>query len=347
MNAPLPAAVGSLSYPWPDAPLPGVAREVAAGIWWLRMPLPFALNHVNLWLCEDRDGWVQIDTGLGDAATRTVWERHFSTTFDGRPLIRVIATHYHPDHFGNAGWLAARWQCPVAMPEAEYLTAHAVSEDRAGYGIDATCALFRAHGLADDRLDALAARGNAYRRGVPQLPLAHQRLLAGDELEIGGRRWRVIPGHGHSPEHAALHCVDLGVLISGDMLLPQISTNVSVWSVEPEGDPVQRFLASLDRFDELPPETLVLPSHGLPFVGIPIRTGMLRAHHSARLAEVEDAAGKPISAAETLPVLFRRQLDTHQVLFAMGETIAHLNHLWLAGRLERSAPDGIYHFSRP
>ena len=347
MNAPLPAAVGSLSYPWPDAPLPAEAREVAAGIKWLRMPLPFALNHVNLWLCEDHDGWVQIDTGLGDATTRALWERHFNTTLDGRPLRRVVATHYHPDHFGNAAWLADRWQCPVAMPEAEYLTAHAVAEDRAGYGMAATCALFRAHGLSGERLDALEARGNAYRRGVPQLPASHQRLLAGEDIAIDGRRWRVIPGYGHSPEHAALYCADLGVLISGDMLLPQISTNVSVWSAEPEADPVQRFVASLDRFDELPPKTLVLPSHGLPFVGIALRTTVLRSHHAARLAELEAAATKPVTAAEALPVLFRRPLDTQQVLFAMGEAIAHLNHLWRAGRLQRRVADGIYRFSRP
>ena len=346
MNASLPVAVGSLSYPWAEAPVAGAAREVAAGIRWLRMPLPFALNHVNLWLLEDRDGWVQIDTGVGDAATRALWEHHFAGTFGRRPLVRVIATHYHPDHLGNAAWLAERWRCPVAMPEAEYLTAHAVAEDRAGYGREATCALFRAHGLADVRLDAFAARGNTYRRLVPQLPLVHQRLLADEEVEIGRRRWRVIPGYGHSPEHAALYCADSAVLISGDMLLPQISTNVSVWSVEPEADPVHRFLASLDRFDALPPETLVLPSHGLPFRAIPVRTGMLRAHHAARLAELEAAAAKPVTAADAVPVLFRRPLDNQQMMFAMGEAIAHLNYLWHAGRLERRAADGIYHFSR-
>jgi glyoxylase-like metal-dependent hydrolase (beta-lactamase superfamily II) len=346
MNALLPAAASSLSYPWSDAPAAGLARDVAPGIHWIRMPLPFALNHVNLWLCEDDGGWAQIDTGLGDSATRTLWERHFSDTFGGRPLVRVIATHYHPDHFGNAAWLAQRWGCSVAMPEAEYLTAHAVADARAGYGIDATCELFRLHGLPGERLEALTGRGNTYRRGVPELPVAHQRLLAGDEIAIGAKRWRVIAGHGHSPEHAALYCAELGVLVSGDMLLPQISTNVSVWPVEPEGDPLRRFLASLDRLDELPPDTLVLPSHGLPFIGVPLRTAMLRAHHAARLADVEDAAIQPITAAEALPVLFRRPLDTQQVLFAMGEAIAHLNHLWRAGRLQRALVDGIYRFSR-
>jgi glyoxylase-like metal-dependent hydrolase (beta-lactamase superfamily II) len=346
MNASLPAAVTSLTYPWPEAPAPGEAREVVSGVWWLRMPLPFALDHVNLWLCRDRDGWVQIDTGLGDPATRSLWQHHFRATLQGRPLNCVVATHYHPDHFGNAAWLAERWRCPVRMTESEYLTAHAVAEDRAGYGTGATCRLFASHGLAEEHLAALAARGNAYSRGVPELPLSHERILGGDEIFIGAKRWRAIPGHGHSPEHAALHCPEANVLISGDMLLPKISTNVSVWPVEPDGDPLRRFLDSLARFEALPPETLALPSHGLPFVGIRARVRALREHHAARLAELEHAAaGNALTAAAALPVLFRRTLDVQQRLFAMGEAIAHLNHLWHAGRLERSSADGIYHFS--
>jgi glyoxylase-like metal-dependent hydrolase (beta-lactamase superfamily II) len=349
MNASLPAAViTALSYPWSKAPAPGHVREVAAGLSWLRMPLPFALDHINLWLCADGDGWVQIDTGLGDAATRALWQEHFGASFKGRPLHRIIATHYHPDHLGNAAWLASRWQCPVMMSEAEYLTAHAVADERAGYGIEATCELFRAHGLAPEHVAALAARGNAYARGVPERPLGHERLLAGDEIAIGRHRWRVIAGHGHSPEHASLYCPDLSVLISGDMLLPKISTNVSVWPIEAEGDPLRRFLASLERFEALPPQTLVLPSHGLPFTGIPARVSALREHHEARLRELEvAAAGVPVTAAAVLPVLFRRELDPQQRFFAMGEAIAHLNHLWHAGRLERVRVGGIYYFSRP
>ena len=348
MNASLPAAITSLSFPWLAPPAAGLAREVAPGVWWLRMPLPFALDHVNLWLCADGDGWVQIDTGLGDPATRSLWQHHFTATLQGRPLNRVVATHYHPDHLGNAAWLAQTWQCSVAMPEAEYLTAHAVADDRAGYGVDATCQLFRRHGLAPEHAAALLARGNAYARGVPERPLGHERLLAGDEITIGAHSWRVIAGHGHSPEHASLYCASLGVLISGDMLLPRISTNVSVWPIEPDGDPLQRFLASLDRFEELPPETLVLPSHGLPFTGIVARVAALRAHHAARLGEIETAAQEaPVTATTVLPVLFRRELDVQQRFFAMGEAIGHLNHLWHAGRLERAPADGILHFSRP
>jgi glyoxylase-like metal-dependent hydrolase (beta-lactamase superfamily II) len=348
MSAPLAAAHESpLRYRWLEPPPPGAAVDVAPGVKWLRMPLPFALDHINLWLLAETDGWTPVDCGYGDAVTRALWERHFSATLAGKPIGRVIATHYHPDHLGNAAWLAARWACAVAMPQAEYLTAHAAADDRAGYGAGATSALFRQHGLADEHIVAPEARGNPYRRGVPELPFSYQRLLAGDEVAIGSHRWRVIPGYGHSPEHAALYCAALDVLVSGDMLLPKISTNVSVWPVEPDGVPLSGFLASLDAFTALPPATLVLPSHGLPFVGIHARVEQLRAHHAARLAELEAAASQPVTAAEIVPVLFRRPLDLQQRFFAMGEAIAHLNYLWHAGRLVRSSRHGVLRFGRP
>jgi glyoxylase-like metal-dependent hydrolase (beta-lactamase superfamily II) len=309
------------------------------------MPLPFALDHINLWLLADADGWTQVDCGYGDAATRALWQQHFASTLAARPITRVIATHYHPDHLGNAAWLAARWDCPVVMAQAEYLTAHAINDERAGYGIAATAALFRAHGLAAEHITALQGRGNAYKRGVPELPLRHARLANDGEIAIGSRRWRVITGYGHSPEHASLHCAEAGVLISGDMLLPKISTNVSVWPIEPDGDPLGLFLASLERLAELPPDTLVLPSHGLPFVGIRERIEQLRMHHDARLAELAGAASRPVTAAEVVPVLFRRELDLQQRFFAMGEAIAHLNHLWRHARVTRLlAADGGVRF---
>jgi len=347
MNAALPAL---LDYAAGAPPAPGTVIEIAPCVLWLRMPLPFALDHINLWLLADADdGCTLIDCGIGDAATRALWERHFATTLARRPVKRIVATHCHPDHVGNAAWLAARFGAPVAMTHAEYLTAHAMAGQHSGYGVDATISLFGRHGMAAAELAALASRGNGYRRGVPELPDAFDRLLDGDTRRMGRASWQVVEGHGHSPEHAAFYSAERGVLISGDMLLPKISTNVSVWAVEPDGDPLARFLDSLAAYEALPPDTLVLPSHGLPFRGIPLRVAQLRAHHDARLGELDAAvraAAAPLSAADLIPVLFPRELDLQQRFFAMGETIAHLNFLWHAALLDRRvAADGTIRFA--
>ena len=335
MSAPLLAV---LDHPHAAAPAAGEALEVAPGVLWLRMPLPFALDHINLWLLREAEGFALVDCGYGDDATRALWERHFAGTMAGAPIVRILATHYHPDHLGNGAWLAARFDAPIAMTQAEFLAAHAIHTETATYSPADMCELFRRHGMSPAHVAELAGRGNRYRRGVPELPRVFERMLAGDRVVAGGRRWQVIPGFGHSPEHAALYDAKDGVLISGDMLLPRITTNVAVWPAEPDGDPLERFLRSLDAFDTLPSDTLVLPSHGLPFRGVPLRIAALRAHHAARLAELAAAiqhAGAPQAAVDVLPVLFRRPLDLQQRFFAMGEAIAHMNHLWRAGRLER------------
>jgi glyoxylase-like metal-dependent hydrolase (beta-lactamase superfamily II) len=346
MSAALPAV---LDYPVRTPPAPGECVEIAPRILWLRMPLPFALDHINLWLIADDDGCTLVDCGFGDAATRALWERHFATTLAARPIRRIIATHCHPDHVGNAEWLSERFAAPVAMTAAEYLTAHAIAGEHSGYSPRATLDLFRRHGMGAAEQETLAGRGNGYRRGVPELPLTFDRMQDADTRQAGGTRWRIIEGHGHSPEHASLFSPERAVLISGDMLLPRISTNVSVWAVEPDGDPLARFLASLTAYEALPASTLVLPSHGLPFRGAALRVAELRAHHQTRLGELDDAiraSDSPRSAADLVPVLFRRELDLHQRFFAMGEAIAHLNHLWHAKRLDRHvAADGTLQFA--
>jgi len=346
MNAPVQP---QLDYPFPAPPAPGLACPVAPGVLWIRMPLPFALDHINLWLLAEHDGWTLVDCGYGDTTTRALWEAHFAQTLGGRPITRIIATHFHPDHLGNAAWLMARFGCPVLMTPAEFLTAHAVLEQRTAYSQADVCALFAAHGMAPDLVAALAARGNNYRRGVPEVPRRFESMLHGDDLIAGGSSWQVICGHGHSPEHASLHSAARGLLISGDMLLPRISTNVSTAPAEPDGDPLARFLDSIAASAALPPDTLVLPSHGLPFRGIALRVAQLQTHHADRLAELEAAvraAASPVGASEILPVLFRRELDLQQRFFAMGEAIAHLNHLWHRNRIERTvAADGAVRFA--
>lgn len=330
-------------------PAPGRAIEVAPGVWWLRMPLPFALDHVNLWLLRDGGDVTLVDCGYGDVVTRELWKRHFDTTLAGARVTRVVATHCHPDHLGNAEWLASHFGCTVTMTLAEFMAAHAMIAGGAGLGSADVGGLFARHGMSGEHLAELAARGNQYHRGVPEAPHTFERIVGGDELALGGRTWRVVAGYGHSPEHAALACIDAALLISGDMLLPRISTNVSVWPGEPEADPVSRFLGSLARFEALPAHTLVLPSHGVPFRGIAERVAALRNHHALRLDELFTAlaaAPAPQSAEDVIPVLFKRKLDLQQRFFAMGEAIAHLNHLWRGGRAQRVvAADGAIRYA--
>ncbi len=338
-----------LDYAVTEPPPPGTAMRVAPSILWLRMPLPFALDHINLWLVDGADGWTLVDTGYGDAPTRAIWERHFAQTLAGKPVVRIVATHCHPDHLGNAAWLATRFDCPVTMTHGEFMTAHAICDERASHAPADNLELFRRHGMAQADLATLAARGNQYRHGVPALPPVFERIAHDDRVALGDGDFRVIAGYGHSNEHASLHCAESRVLISGDMLLPRISTNVSVWPYDPDGDPLARFLHSLAAFEALPADTLVLPSHGLPFRGIAPRIAQLREHHAARLEELEAAiaaAPAPVSAADVVPVLFRRTLDAQQRFFAMGEALAHLNHLWRRGRIRRlRSADGSCRFA--
>jgi glyoxylase-like metal-dependent hydrolase (beta-lactamase superfamily II) len=307
------------------------------------MPLPFALDHINLWLLDDGDERVIVDSGYGSDDTRSAWTALLDA--DPRPVTRVIVTHHHPDHLGLATWLATRDGASIHMSLGEYLAGHAIWHQLPGYCITDMVAQFRTHGLDETRATALAARGNAYRRGIPELPSRYERLRHGSTLSIGGRQWRVIVGYGHAPEHVSLYCAELGVLISGDMLLPRISTNVSVYAATPHDDALGYFLDSIQELCDLPDDTLVLPSHGKPFKGIRSRVEQLAAHHRERCAALQAECGTARTAGDLLATLFPRELDTHQVMFAMGEAIAHLNYLEKRGALRRElGTDGLARF---
>jgi glyoxylase-like metal-dependent hydrolase (beta-lactamase superfamily II) len=340
-----------LEYPWAAPPAGGETLEVAPGLHWARMPLPFALDHINLWLLEDEasgePAWALVDCGIGDDVTRGLWERIFTTRVAGRPVTRLIVTHHHPDHAGLAAWLTERTGAQMWMPQAEYFAAHAMRDGSSGFAFDRVVAMFERNGLAGERLTLMQQRRSNYRNRVPAFPSDYRRLMDGEVLRIGRRDWKIIMGYGHAPEHAALHCEEAGVLISGDMVLPRISTNVSVWANEPEGNPLALFLNSLSRYAELPASTLTLPSHGLPFRGLRERIAQLKEHHRQRLDELHEACESPKSAADVLDTLFRRKLDTHQLFFAMGEAMAHLHLLEREGRLARSVDaDGVVRYAR-
>lgn len=310
------------------------------------MPLPFALDHINVWLLRDGAGWTIVDSGFGIDVTKNLWEQVFGEYLAGRPVTRVIVTHLHPDHIGLAGWLADRFSAEVWMTSAEFASAH-LHWNTVGALHDKVVDLYRQHGLDETRLASIAGRGAMYRRSIPALPATFRRIADGESIAIDGRAWRVIIGRGHSPEHASLYCESLGVLISGDMVLPKITTNVSVVPYEPEGNPLGMFLESLKRFVTLPHDTLVLPSHGLVFYGVRERLEDLTHHHEERFDLIADACRTPQSATALLGQLFKRQLDAHQLSFAMGEAIAHLNYLMYEKRVERlEDAGGIYRFAR-
>lgn len=323
-------------------PAPGTMVRAAPGVHWVRMPLPFALDHVNLWLIEDGDGWTMVDTGLGNDETLANWRAVLAGPAGGRPVKRILATHFHPDHLGLAGRLVRETGAEFWMTRNEWLTGRMLSlaGDEAGA---LQAAFFHSHGLPPDKAEAHAAHGNTYRHRAPGIPPTYRRLRGGDVLEIGGRHWQVIVGEGHSPEQACLYCQETRVLISGDQVLPTISPNVSVQWFEPEADPLSAFLSSNRRLAQLPEGTRILPSHGRIFSELHRRLASLERHHASRLAALTGAcAHAPRSAYDLFDVMFRRELDDHQTAFAMGEALAHLIHLERDGRLERvRGGDGV------
>ena len=346
-----------LTYPLGDTlPELGHTIEVAPGARWLRMALPFALDHINLWLLRDeiegRQGWTIVDCGISNEGTRAAWEQVFANELDGLPVLRVIVTHLHPDHVGLASWLTKKWssadtECRLWMSATDFNAARMASSATAGTGV-ISAPFAAAHGITDaDTLEKLRGRSGHYANLVPEVPERYRRLIAGDVLRIGGHDWTCHVGYGHAPEHISLHAASLGVLISGDMVLPRISTNVGVSESEPEGNPLLRYLDSVERMRALPADTLVLPSHGKPFRGLHTRIDQLKSHHEERFDEVMQACAEaPQSAADLLPVLFKRKLDLHQTTFALGESIAHVNALWHAGKLVRHVDgSGVHRFS--
>lgn len=347
-----------LHYPLGDLlPEPGTTHEVLPGVRWIRMALPFALNHINLWLLRDSidgvEGWSVVDCCIARPESKAQWEQIFATQLEGLPILRVIVTHMHPDHIGLASWLCERWNAPLWISATDYHVARMLTGPNASdnlAGGEEAARFFISHGVTDpEAIAKLRARTSYYRDMVPGVPRSFVRMLDGDMVRIGGRDWRCIAGYGHAPEHIALYCDALHALIGGDMMLPRISTNVSVHAGEPEANPLRLFLDSIERFLALPEDTLGLPSHGKPFTGVHRRVGQLQEHHRDRLAEMLIACtGRPHTAAEALPIMFKRELDLHQMTFAMGETVAHLHLLWLAGQLRRTVDaQGVYRFGAP
>ncbi len=344
---PMDAEPAILEYPFDFAPLHGTTWEVAPGVFWLQMPLPMSLNHINLYLLADGDAWVIVDTGLKGEETRGYWQQIFDNHMDGKPVSRVICTHLHPDHTGQAGFITQHWQAKLLMSHAEYYQARVMNSMMRDGSSWYTIEYFVKAGLDRSFLEQMKGSRDKFmpeQEDIP-FPSSFDRLKEGDKLRIGDHVWQIITGTGHSPEHVCLYNEKLRLLISGDQVLPVITSNVSVFPTEPEADPMTGWLESLAKFKtSLPNDLLVLPAHNAPFYGLHQRLDELIEHHEDRMLLLEESCTQPHTALQLLPVLFKRALEGQSQFMALGECIAHLHCLMERNKIERRVENGVYNY---
>ena len=327
---------------FPDA---GSWQEVATDVFWLRMPLPISLDHINLWLLRDLDGWVIVDTGMHHDVCKDVWKKVERDLFKGAPVKKVIVTHMHPDHVGMAGWLTRRYQCDLWISQLELLTCYRLVSDMGKKAPAVALQFYRECGHSKEFIDVYRDRFGMYGRAISELPDNYCRLLDHQQLIINDRSWFAFGTSGHSPEHISLHCPELKVLIAGDQLIPRISSNVSVHALEPQADPLQDWLESNEKIiSDLPADLLVLPAHQEPFTGIHDRAQHLIDSHGRSLDRLFKHLDQPRRIVDCFSVLFKRPIKSNDMsaFLATGETRAHLNWLKLRNKItERRDDDGV------
>ena len=339
-----PASAPPLIFPHLAPPGPAATIEVAPGILWARLALPFRLDHVNIYFIDDGEGWTLIDTGLGDKATQAAWQPLIDGLLRERPLTRIIATHFHPDHVGAAGFLLQHFDVPLYMSATEYLQSLNIYLDPGALEAEHYRRFYLDHGLDMETTRRVVTSGHAYLKLTSGLPPTYHRVVAGDVLRIGGRKFDVLTGGGHSPEEVMLVCRADNLFFAADQVLAKISPNVSVVAVDPEGDPLGYYLRSLHVLRrDIPDDVLVLPGHNLPFYGLHTRVAELIGHHHARCDRILQACrAAPKSAAELIPFVFARKLDPHQMGFAFSEVLAHVNYMLRQSALKPIASaDGV------
>ena len=330
-----------LSFIVDEAPHTGSATEVAEGVFWLRFPLPMkGLDHINLWALKDGDGWVVVDTGIGNRESKIIWEKHFAELMGGRPVNRVICTHLHPDHTGLAGWMCKKFGAPLLMTRGEYFLCRLMAADTGKVAPRDGINYYRKAGFSPEQIELYKMRFGGFGKAITPLPHSYDRLVEGETGRVNGRQWRVIIGSGHSPEHACLYCPELNICLTGDQLLPNISSNVSVWPTEPESNPLEDWINSCKHLKaSLPEDVLIGPAHGLPFRGAHRRLDKLVEHHEKALDRLLEHCEQPRRATEVYSALFRREINDRNRILAVGESIAHLNCLKGRGLVSRRLND--------
>ena len=337
----------AIRYPFDAPPEHGASIEVAEGVHWMRLPLPMTLDHVNCYALDDGDGWTVVDTGFDTRKSRGIWESLLNGPLKGKPVARVLVTHHHPDHIGLAGWFQESG-AELITTRTAWLFARMLSLDVQEVASDQAVTFWQQAGMRPDLLEARKTdRPFNFADVIAPLPLGFTRIKQGDELTIGGRRWRVHSGNGHAPEHATLWSLDDNLVIGGDQLLPSISPNLGVYPTEPEADPVAEWLESCKYFQSLAENHhLVLPGHKLPFTGLPFRLEQLIDNHRSALARLEEFLQIPHTATDCFKTLFKRDIGEGEYGLALVEAMSHCLHLWHQGRVKRTLrTDGAYEWT--
>lgn len=331
--------------PFPDAPAPGEVTQVAPGVLWARMPLPMALDHVNIYVLDDGPGWTVVDTGFDTRTTRAAWAALLEGPLADKPVTRVIGTHHHPDHIGLAGWFQTVHGAELWMTRTAWLMARMLHLDEQPEPTPQALAFWRAFGM-DEAIFAQRATERPFNfcDVVAPLPQGFHRIRQDDVIRSAGRDWDVVIGHGHAPAHAVFLSRDDNLILGGDQLLPSISANLGVYPTEPGADPVADWLDSCARLQPLArADHLVLPGHKLPFTGLALRLVQMIDNHHHALTRLRAHLRTPRRGGECFPPLFRRGIGADTYGLAMAETIAHLNHLYLRGEITRSmGADGAW-----
>ncbi len=341
------APPAGVRHPFEQPPAPGEAIEVAPGVLWARMPLPMRLDHVNVYALDDGDAWTVVDTGFRGKAAREAWEALIDGPLSGKPIARVVATHHHPDHIGMAGWLMRRCGARLVTTRTAFLYARMLQLDHHDLPPEENIRHMRRSGAPAEVIERYRSSAPFnFSKSVEPIPIGFERIAEGDRIDMGGRRWTVRIGNGHAPEHATFWSEDDDLVLTGDQIIPGISSNLSVFAMEPEADPVGDWLESCERLRRYARERhFGLPGHKLPFTGLPTRLMQLIENHHGALDRLRPHLSEPRSAAECFLPIFKREIEGEVYGLALSEAVAHLSHLHKTGEAERElGADGVLRY---
>lgn len=314
------------------------------GIYQVRLPLPFRLNHINSYAIKGREGWWLVDTGLNTELNRQVWQQFMTQEgISHRDIRAIYITHAHPDHFGAAGWLQGLTSAPVFISDVDEAAIQRIWQGKDQKMVDAVSEMFNSNGMPTLLTKDATKEMNALAASTQPLP-RFSTVKYSSTVRLGDFEYRTLLTPGHSDGHICYFNEEFGVLLSGDHLLPKITSNISLWP-NAQPDPLDNYLQSLQDNLRLS-VALALPAHGHPFNNVKERIHELLTHHQERLNLMKGLVTGDDTVYSICKQAFGEGLNAHEVRFAMAETAAHLMYLVHRGELVVEERGGVYRYSK-